>query len=754
MDIDRGLVCTTSDDRSAVLWKLGNPEPVQSQQLQISTECQVYGHTSRVFKCLILPHCFATAGEDSLVILWTFRGDLIRKLSSHQGGPVWAVGYHSQTDFFFIGRADGSLQRLTCKSAAEQIVMQLPAKEQPRHVAILQPGRLLCMSESGVLYQEDDGKVQVTGKHGDLQKYSLLRVSPCRKLAALAGYEGQIYIYREGRLIHEHVLKGLRILAFHWLDCKRFVVLQGTRVTLHFIGREVVVAGLFELPAGPKGRFTTCACAWNKHLIIGDSVGHIYHFTLGSRCPVNVIRNAHSLGVTQLYPSPNKVTSLGKNGVIKDYAVGLSGQLQCTRSHQTKFGWLTALEGAANYILSFSGNTFKVSDVQSGVLLEVPCGGGHRSWDTFSDDTGNLLFAFIKHRRIHKMAFDLTSYTPQNLIEGHSRAINCMKLLPLDQNLLMVSGGEDTMLRIAAVPPDGSVRVLECLKVHLSSIRALHLHQLRDHKDQLLVSGGGRAQIICWHLQVWSEAHVICTEKYNFYQPLGHEEGETRIMDLRTARVNSRLVLFAGCSTGFVKVFLVLDDLTLSYQRDVLHSHYSITKLACISHYQLLATMATDGALSFWGISDTVSPNRFHSSVLHQSGINSFSCWTPTKNELVVLTGGDDNCVSLSLFVIDPPDVTKVHQFEDKSIHCAQVNGAILSEHYAITSSIDQRIVLSRWTCLHKRVSMVKVVTYNTAVTDLHGLEGMFGQRLCVYGEGFEILLLRESTDYDVDKVP
>uniref|UniRef100_A0AAR5Q5A6 tRNA (34-2'-O)-methyltransferase regulator WDR6 n=1 Tax=Dendroctonus ponderosae TaxID=77166 RepID=A0AAR5Q5A6_DENPD len=776
VDVDKGLICTTSDDRSAVLWKLRNPETltdetvIHSQRLQITAECQVYGHTSRVFKCLILPTAFATAGEDSFVILWTFRGDLIRKLSSHQGGPVWALGYHSGTDCLYSGRADGGLQRFTYKCAAEEIAMQLPATEQPRHVAILDSRSMLCMSESGTLYQEGECKFQlILGKHRDLQKYSLLRVSPCRKLAALAGYEGQIYIYRsinaEVRLIHQYFLKSkLRILAFHWLDCRRFVVLQQTTVTLHFIHQETIrVADIFELPAGPKGRFTTCACARNKHLIIGDSVGHIYSFILGNRLPVDVIRNAHShLGVTQLYVSHNKVISLGKNGFIKDYAIDeLTGQLECTRSHQTNFGWLTAIE-RGDYILSFSGNTFRVSDVQSGVLLEARCGGGHRSWDCASDDRGNLLFSFIKQKMIHKMTFDLNSYKPSNLIQGcHSRAINCMKLVACDDSLLMLSGGEDTMLRIMAIPPDGSVRVLDCLKVHLSSIRALHLHQLgRDYKDQLLVSAGGRAQIISWHLQIWSETRVTCTERYNFYEASSHDEGETRIMDLSTAHIDNHLVLFAGCSTGCVKVFEILDDLTLLYQKAVVHSNYSITKLTCITQYQLLASMATDGALSFWHISEAVSSEPLQSYALHQSGINSFSC-SVQKNELVVLTGGDDNCVTLSLFLIRPlgrsTTICKVHQFQNKSIHCAQVTGALLSKRYAITSSIDQRIVLSKWTCLHNQVRMIQTFTYNTAVTDLHGLEGTFGQRLCAYGDGFEILDVNvpmpQSTDDVLDDV-
>lgn len=93
------MVCTTSDDRSSILWA---QEGIKHKKFE--KKCKVYGHQARVFCCKVLPNFLITAGEDSILNIWNFDGTLLRSVEPHQGGAIRSVGYHEERNYVVSGK--------------------------------------------------------------------------------------------------------------------------------------------------------------------------------------------------------------------------------------------------------------------------------------------------------------------------------------------------------------------------------------------------------------------------------------------------------------------------------------------------------------------------------------------------------------------------------------------------------------------------------------------------------------------------
>ncbi|XP_060931510.1 WD repeat-containing protein 6 [Limanda limanda] len=211
-------------------------------------------------------------------------------------------------------------------------------------------------------------------------------------------------------------------------------------------------------------------------------------------------------------------------------------------------------------IAGFHAVHFVVWDpVRQERLLEVPCGGGHRSWVLWPSHKrvwpGYGALVFIKHGAV------LASHPPGEegnwagrtgrtggwgLREGiHGRGVGCVcrlgmivgsgcdiqttasmtaterKEVEREQGHweVLVTGGEDTSLTVLAVHPNsGNIKVLSVITDHISSVRTVtamkHAGGERAHQVQslstLLFSAGGRAQMQCYRLLIgWDQQRLI-----------------------------------------------------------------------------------------------------------------------------------------------------------------------------------------------------------------------------------------------------
>lgn len=421
------------------------------------------------------------------------------------------------------------------------------------------------------------------------------------------------------------------------------------------------------------------------------------------------------------------------------------------------------------FLLGFTGSEFLVWNCEDRrSILEYCCGGGHRSWDFYKSNK-SILFAYLKEQNLHILAADWSKLCTINIIKSfHSSEINSVAMISNQEEWIILSGGEDTTFQLSTFYTSNPEKfnTIEVLKSHLSSIRNIATCFLQEDekgiKYYVVFSAGGRAQIILWLLTVEVQDNRIkfvnCCKKCSYYESLANDEAEMRIMDMAVVNRENKVILFAACSDGKIKVFTVntkdLANMKLVFVEVLMQSTRCILKicqfLACNEH--VLVTMSTEGKIMFWNIENLVSDLKrvllpFSEIVAHQSGINSYS-FKVVDNVCTFLTGGDDNTIVLHVFSFCKNDngclsLDVLHKYVNSSLHCAQITGAFITDNYFITSSVDQRVLLFKWH-LNSTLCVDFIGSYNTSIPDIQGMQVHVSTNkvfyIILYGKGIEII--------------
>ncbi|KAK4883259.1 hypothetical protein RN001_006578 [Aquatica leii] len=787
-----GVICSTSDDRSARLWipKCKNlTSELKLEKPEFLLKCTMFCHTARVFRCLVLDDCILTTGEDSLLVVWSLDGDIIRKIETHQGASVWSLAYNRRKNVVMTGGGDCGITLFPLQQNIVQEEVAVTNSELLKKTGILSNGNIVCTSEKGALLLYDIKKRHwfEIQKHEDLASYSLLEVSKCRNLLALAGYCGSIHVYKlDLHLVHicTHVVSSKsRIFALHWLSSEQFLTCEaeGRLQVWSIIEKDISPKSQFILPLS-KERWTTSSCICNHgHIAVGDRKGNIYIFVSGNLTPLQIIKKAHNYqGVTNLYFKENVLVSLGRNSTVKCYQF-YKTTFSTLSLDKLPFSWITSIYEDNNnqYLLGFLGNEFVVWDYKKRrTLFQFHCGGGHRSWDFYKIDD-NITFAFIKERRVNLIQFNSNVLNIKDLVNGfHFNEINgaaCFPVVGLKKTVL-ISGGEDTTLRVSIIDYEEQPKFTtkSVFKSHLSSIRTIIGCKLKSElecEEYLVFSAGGRAQIILWNLEIVTrgeEVVPVFSEKYSYYEQL-NDESETRIMDLCTIVVNACVILIAATSNGTLKIFWVVKDAgdyKIELIGDVLYKLKCILKLKNLTihdHHVVLST-STDGNIVFWDFTslvnellnnctkDVKSIHIIKSIHSHASGINSLDYKILDNNQCLVLTGGDDNTINVALVSFDLRNakltIEVLSTFTDSESHCAQVTGAFLNDDHFVTSSIDQKLNISKWKVENNRFICQYKQTHTCNIADIQGMQIWKHFNILyaiVYGKGIELYQISET---------
>ncbi|XP_056631356.1 WD repeat-containing protein 6 [Diorhabda sublineata] len=764
-----GLICSTSDDRSAILWQVGKQDlniELNEKVPNIFPVCHVYGHSSRIFRCLVINKYFVTAGEDSIINIWNLDGTLFRKVEANQNSPIWALDFDAKRQILVSGSGNGGVYAFPLNFDVKEQQICLPNNEKPKLVGILASNNLLFFSEKAVLYLYGTQGWNMMKCFEDLKSYVLLKVSRCRKLVALAGFNGQIYIFKEynnslNEISRYQSVDHSRITSVHWLTCNLVLICQdGGKLTLLCLKPPTMkLVSIFMLPKGSQ-RCSTTATIFQNDIIVGDRKGSLHRFEIGKLHPVQTIPKVHShLGVTNLVNNEDILISLGRNGVIKTFFKNKFDLILVT-TDKVPYSWL--LDVIDELVIAFSGNNFVVWNYKTKRLVfEKICGGGHRSWDFYTSDIQSI-FLYIKDKFIYKVQLDFDVYKSMDIIEPfHSNEINTMTVIKTNCNYIFISGGEDTTLRITTTNLLlNSFTNLVTLKSHKSSIRTIvgmKLDSPSNLERYLIFSAGGRAQIVCWTLTFSPDIEIknlMCRENYSYYEKIDSEESENRIMDLCAIRVSNTVILFAACSDGYIKIFLIDDDVhKIELYKNIFYKLKCIFRLCCIKvlDTDVLVSLASDGKMAFWKFCDLFSDNDakpFRIISLHQSGVNTVSNFQINGDTFLFLTAGDDCVVILTLltFKFDNHALT-VHlldKYLSSGVHWAQITGSVILKKYFLTCSVDQRLVLYKWNVTRERIFCEAISKYNSSVADLKGLM-CYGDEdfdVFIYGLGVEFLKL------------
>lgn len=150
---------------------------------------QVFGHESRIFRCKVLTNSFITAGEDSILNVWSHQGQLEKKIETSQGSPIWSLDCDKEENCLIAGGGDGAVKSFPLSFNHLEEKISLPNFEKSKVMGILDINCLVVVSEKRKLYYHIYSKNywKEINYFEDTKNYVLLQISKCRKMIALAG---------------------------------------------------------------------------------------------------------------------------------------------------------------------------------------------------------------------------------------------------------------------------------------------------------------------------------------------------------------------------------------------------------------------------------------------------------------------------------------------------------------------------------------------------------------------------------------
>uniref|UniRef100_A0A2M4CU43 tRNA (34-2'-O)-methyltransferase regulator WDR6 n=1 Tax=Anopheles darlingi TaxID=43151 RepID=A0A2M4CU43_ANODA len=810
-DFASGLLTTTSDDRSVKFWKIRQCDAKDDTTVvELHEERYCFAHTARVFQCRIIKNAFrclvATIGEDSHLCLWNREGDLLLKKQLDEGATLWGMDYDPATTTIFVTASNGNLHKYSIKSWMEdsqrgsdiQHMKDIsPTLAVGEHLAkirfIPRNGTLVAVTNKhSVVTLNSDGTVIQSIAKIDAFKCSILDVGGSFLYLA-GGCNVQLYkvtneglselitlksIFFDDKMLleeHEEPLRDGAIRSLSYCRLSRDVAIcDGYGRCLIYDETLTNVLSKHRIPKSPERWITSFAVPRAGYLLLADRSGHFYLYDVEHVKPLCRLSNVHGkLGITSIAIEAEdaecgsyRLTTSGHDGRICElYLSTKDPKLELLTYSKTRISWIdrTIPCDSRRFYLGFNDSHFLMTDERNEICCQFDCGGGHRCWDFFYNQHSNeFTFVFIQHKKLKRVQITLACIVGSALSlprhKWHTRACNVLRVISRsDGNYLLVSGGEDNILRIN-LWANGELLAEPRKHIfsHISGIKTIITSALKEDPDRLLViSAGGRAQICLTTVRMLTlgpkqeyEYMLLAsdaercrwkTNRQSSYDP------ETKFMC--AARVCEDRIVF-GCSDGFIRIYkishtdgqwLVELETESFYGRCVLQT----VPIDGCTMEGLFVTMATDGYLCFWDITTPNEPIYRHRH--HSSGMNSVDVRIDGKGNILLATGGDDQSISVSQFAVTTLDgrreLKHVVGLCEKYLHTAQVTGIkLLSDDRLISAGVDQRIYISSFTGFS---SLAVTGTTSTCVADVKGISFISERNeLIVYGCGIEIVNL------------
>lgn len=714
-----------------------------------------------------------SVGEDSAICFWNLDGSLAKKIMSHQNGCIWSVDADDTT--LVTGGGDGAVISHPFTVASnycdtETLDLKIGA---PKKIIFTARRNIVILNEDNeLIYFNIEEKTKTIHKLVHESTYKLMSISSCKQMVAVADMNGKLDVFAENcketacfaNIINTKLLHS-KMFAMQWAGNRYLVICLESGAISVLASKESNSETFAEfLLPNCKERWLTASAIddTGNIFVFGDRCGNIHVFVKGRKDPVKSFSKVHGrYGPTSIVIKNTEIITTGRDGTIKYFSLNNNkAKLMCSKD--LEFKWIEKfLDKEENIVCGFQERVFIVYDIKSNSkLLEVPCGGGHRSWDAirYFEKINNqyediIKLIYLKNFDINMVKFQLSNIVSKNIVSGtHPKEINCLKTYQNEEKsvIFVFSGGEDTTLKISTLNTEWEYKNLATFK-QLSNIRSLKTCMI-DDDTFLVISAGGRAQIcvkIVSFIQINNEIKVRTRElidhmikgtdktrkgTQNWRNSCVDFDPETRIMDVEIIKTEDTFTVFAGCSDAVLRVFSLaynIDEATFDLISEHKYHKTCILKTTCFTFMSinLLVTCSTRSEVGFWDVSNINKENvePFFIVKTNKSGINSFTYKIVSYNRLLIATGGDDNAMHVVLLESsNEPNSVYLKELDRKIFHqnhSSEITGLCAVDDLLLSTSIDQRITVFRWNVKDDLIECSLISQVFSDVADIQGMD-------------------------------
>eukprot|EP00055_Hartaetosiga_balthica_P015127 m.87294 g.87294 ORF g.87294 m.87294 type:complete len:1189 (+) comp8787_c0_seq3:100-3666(+) len=439
--------------------------------------------------------------------------------------------------------------------------------------------------------------------------------------------------------------------------------------------------------------------------------------------------------------------------------------------------------------IGFMKKDFVVLDSISGQeIVRLDIGGGHRSCDFFAtnNDASAYSFAFVRQGSVNwQQSAAKATEVDASLSDGrtclipgfHGREVIALELLKrkVDGKAVVLCGSEDTTWSISSLEEEEEKEVGQNkgplllkkhnrLHHHMSAVRALASCEISSptasSSATVVFSGCGAGLVTAWSFNAFTQEYgalAYTAQVVSQWPPSQDgEEIHARVMCIDAISTDDEMMLAVALSDGSIRLISFVDG--KFYDRAQTQNQNKCV-LGCswvlgLFPTAVLLSAATSGKITFW--KEAFETRKEEEEVIplfeleaHQSGVNDY-CTAMNANKLFIVSGGDDNAVTLSVLSLkkDTGELTLVHQETIPNAHSTAVTTCVVCKNdnaiLVATSGADSRVNV--WTVDVTSYSIKLTSAYITGIHDVHRLACIRKEPLAllVAGKGIEILDINE----------
>ncbi|RVD86262.1 uncharacterized protein DFL_004549 [Arthrobotrys flagrans] len=405
------------------------------------------------------------------------------------------------------------------------------------------------------------------------------------------------------------------------------------------------------------------------------------------------------------------LTSTGRSGAYKSHKLFLDTAVQEYELFEINAVYPAAVPRVENYhkfttsstaeyeiIYGFRGRDFVLWNQTLGLeAASYDCEGGNRSWD-FSfgadeDAQSEGLFVFTKSKKCYVVEFKQILRNPLLQTPFHGREV---KTLAISSQGTIATGAEDTIIRLSSLDHEtNQLLPLAFRKTHTTGLQDL----VWSPCGGWLFSSGSVEEVYSWKINAETK---LQSGTVGMLREAVYEVSTENLPDLRVCGLDATTIYTEngdhyGFLVGMVRsdssIKLALYDIAGKKFTTIAEGHYKTSCLLQIRFHLttyggiLIITAGTDGHVTFWDITETMStcgvsakpitssdsvalslngpqastltPAKLRSEQwilsqpIHQNSIKVLEILNREGSEILLLTGGDDTAISVSRVICE-----------------------------------------------------------------------------------------------------
>ncbi|CAD5234990.1 unnamed protein product [Bursaphelenchus xylophilus] len=487
-----------SDDRSLTVW---------------NTDGEViskgYGHSARPLALTVSSDGrIFTGGYDEMICIWEFDGELKLKQSIQvSGGPIRSL--LAFEDALLAGTATGSLIQVIIPKERYKVT------ENKLDFTV----RSLCrLDDDNSVFINDSRELVLYRKkgNGEAETTVLISKAPLKfNTLSRLGKGMEVIVAEENRLYYVNASKPLY----------SSVKLYYSVISLILTGNYVLISDekdechVFEIKNDEPVEIGNVAIPSRHRISSGFDLGEA--FILGTTKGTILVVEKEGWKVSLTVPKAHKkesilfiekmndkIVSLGKDGSLTEWSYSYRRlEMICVRA-TIEWPCKVVNNGEYSYLIGFHGGKFVIVNMKTFLIeSEVHCGGGHRIWWF---DVRNMTFEYIQKGILYTAQCYSTKI---DFLEGPFHSSETTVLAVIDEKkrentskVKFVTGGNDTKVILNEYDQEkNTINVLQVSERPLSSV-----HNVTSC-DNLVVTVGGRGEVICWSVE-GDELIFLCSK--------------------------------------------------------------------------------------------------------------------------------------------------------------------------------------------------------------------------------------------------